>query len=80
MLKPKRYTCDTYCFQGVNGYLIYDNKLKGNKRAIAFSTQHAQIICDALNKTCKRKKKPKKTEIIYYAGQPFQRRHANKTR
>lgn len=49
MKKIKRYYCDTICYQGVNGYMIYDRTLKGVNSPIAFSTRYAQIICDALN-------------------------------
>jgi hypothetical protein len=49
MKKIKRYYCDTICYQGVNGYMIYDRTLKDVNSPIAFSTRYAQIICDALN-------------------------------
>jgi hypothetical protein len=49
MKKIKKYYCDTICYQGVNGYMIYDRTLKGVNSPIAFSTRYAQIICDALN-------------------------------
>jgi hypothetical protein len=49
MNKIKRYYCDPIQYHGVNGLMIYDRKLKGDKSPIAFSLRYAQIICDALN-------------------------------
>jgi hypothetical protein len=50
MGRAKRYTNESICYQGVNGFMIFDNKHDpDHKKGYAFSTQNANEICAALN-------------------------------